>query len=273
MGMVKWDPLQELGAMQERMNRLFELSRGRVYGTPLAAGAWQPTVDIYEDDAEVVVKMELPEVDQKDVDVRSEEQTLVIEGERRLEREEARHNYLRIERSYGPFRRTFSLPANFDEGGSGNVPGVLMKNGEQARGIPLAGLSVKVTNGYFLIGLSSVDTDRGVIRAILAMMSSILALPMIFFCLLLGAIRCAAPASSITSIALSGRWRSLMKRADSSAALVNAAALYLMPWCDSKRCFSPLRISMVCSTEGSGTSIFWKRRDSAWSFSKMPRYS
>ncbi len=55
---------------------------------------------------------------------------------------------------------TFTLPAEFDEGGIGNVPGVLMKNGEQARGIPLAGLSVKVTNGYFLIGLSSVDVDK-----------------------------------------------------------------------------------------------------------------
>jgi hypothetical protein len=55
---------------------------------------------------------------------------------------------------------TFTLPADFDEGGIGNVPGVLMKNSEQARGIPLAGLSVKVTNGYFLIGLSAVDIDK-----------------------------------------------------------------------------------------------------------------
>ena len=55
---------------------------------------------------------------------------------------------------------TFTLPADFDEGGIGNVPGVLMKNSEQARGVPLAGLSVKVTNGYFLIGLSSVDIDK-----------------------------------------------------------------------------------------------------------------
>jgi len=55
---------------------------------------------------------------------------------------------------------TFTLPADFDEGGIGNVPGVLMKNGEQARGLPLAGLSVKVTNGYFLIGLSAVDVDK-----------------------------------------------------------------------------------------------------------------
>jgi hypothetical protein len=53
----------------------------------------------------------------------------------------------------------FTLPADFDQGGVGNVPGVLMKESEQARGVPLAGLSVKVTNGYFLIGLSAVELD------------------------------------------------------------------------------------------------------------------
>ena len=64
-----------------------------------------------------------------------------------------------------------------------------------------------------------------------------------------------------------------MWRADNSAAVVNAEAVYLMPWCASNRDFSPLRISMVSATEGSLTSTFWKRRDSAESFSKMPRYS
>ncbi len=104
-------------------------------------------------------------------------------------------------------------------------------------------------------------------------MSSISPLPMVFFCLDFGRMRCAAPASSITSIALSGRWRSVMKRADSSAAAVRAAAAYLTPWCSSNRDFSPRRICTVWSTDGSTTSIFWKRRDSAASFSKMPRYS
>ena len=120
---------------------------------------------------------------------------------------------------------------------------------------------------------SSLDTLRGGMRAILATISSISVLPMTFFCLLLGAMRCAAPASSMTSMALSGRWRSLMKRAESSAAEVSAVAVYLTLWCASKRVFSPLRISIVSSTEGSTTSIFWKRRDSAWSFSNTPRYS
>ena len=64
-----------------------------------------------------------------------------------------------------------------------------------------------------------------------------------------------------------------MKRAASSAALVSAAGAYLTPWCCSKRVFRPLRISIVSAIDGSGTSTFWKRRDSAWSFSKICRYS
>ena len=64
-----------------------------------------------------------------------------------------------------------------------------------------------------------------------------------------------------------------MKRAASSAALVSAAGAYLTPWCCSKRVFRPFRISIVSAIDGSGTSTFWKRRDSAWSFSKICRYS
>ena len=120
---------------------------------------------------------------------------------------------------------------------------------------------------------SSDDTFLAGMRAILATISSISVLPITFFCFDLGRIFCAAPASSITSIALSGRWRSLMKRAESSAAVVSAAGAYLTPWCCSKRVFRPLRISIVSAIEGSGTSTFWKRRDSAWSFSKICRYS
>ncbi len=120
---------------------------------------------------------------------------------------------------------------------------------------------------------SSLDTLAGGIRAILATMSSTSVLLMVFLRLDGGRMRCAAPASSITSIALSGRCRSLMYLALSSAAACSAATAYLTLWCSSKRDFSPLRISTVCSTVGSTTSTFWKRRDKAASFSKMPRYS
>jgi len=116
MAIVKWDPLRELQAMQEQMNRLFELSRDRTFSEPFEQGLWQPPVDIYEDDLEVVVKMEVPEVEQSDIDVQIEEGVLIIRGERKLEREEKKQNYHRIERSYGPFRRSFSLPATVNQG-------------------------------------------------------------------------------------------------------------------------------------------------------------
>ncbi len=120
---------------------------------------------------------------------------------------------------------------------------------------------------------SSLDTLAGGMRAIFATISSTSPRVMVFFCLPFGRMRCAAPASSMTSIALSGRCRSLMNLADNSAAACNAPIAYFTPWCSSKRDFRPFRISTVCSIDGSTTSIFWKRRDSAASFSKMPRYS
>jgi len=115
MAMVKSDPMQELKLMQERMDRLFDMSRGCSFGEPLEAGVWQPPVDIYEDDCEVVVKMEVPEVEQKDIDLHIEGDTLIIQGERKLEKEEKRQNYHRIERCYGTFRRSFVLSASVDQ--------------------------------------------------------------------------------------------------------------------------------------------------------------
>ncbi len=111
MAIVKWDPLRELRIMQEQMNRLFEQSRERNAGEPFEEGGWMPPVDIYEDAAEVVVKMELPEVAPEDIEVQIEGNNLIISGERKLEREGSKQNYHRIERGYGRFRRTFSLPS------------------------------------------------------------------------------------------------------------------------------------------------------------------
>lgn len=140
MAMVKKDPLGELRTMQEEMNRLFDLSRARLCNEPLEDGLWQPPTDIYEDRNEIVVKMELPEVDQEDIDVSLEENRLIIQGERR--QEERRQNYFRIERAYGPFRRAFVLPADIDQDRIAAVceRGVLKivlpkKEGEEARRI------------------------------------------------------------------------------------------------------------------------------------------
>jgi hypothetical protein len=128
-------------------------------------------------------------------------------------------------------------------------------------------------SSVFSFERSSLETLAGGMRAILATISSTSLRLIVFFCLFFGRMRCAAPASSITSIALSGRCRSLMYLAESSAAACSAAGAYLTLWCSSKRDFRPFRISTVCSIDGSTTSTFWKRRDSAASFSKMPRYS
>ena len=131
----------------------------------------------------------------------------------------------------------------------------------------------KSRSRLFSLERSSFETLAGGIRAIFATMSSTSARVMVFFCLFFGRMRCAAPASSITSMALSGKCRSLMNLADNSAAACKAPKAYFTLWCSSKRDFRPFKISMVCSTDGSTTSTFWKRRDSAASFSKMPRYS
>ncbi len=115
MAMVKWDPLRELQSMQEEMNRLFELSRSRLRGGPLEEGLWQPPVDIYEDDQEIVVKMEAPEVKLEDITINIEDERLIIEGVRPLEFRGEQLHYHRLERSYGHFRRLFALPAPIDQ--------------------------------------------------------------------------------------------------------------------------------------------------------------
>jgi HSP20 family protein len=109
------EPLAELRIMQEQMNRLFELTRARLCGESSDQGVWQPPVDIFESEREVVVKMELPEVRQEDIEVHLAEGVLTIHGERRLDRADEQHSYHRIERSYGPFRRSFAIPEQVAE--------------------------------------------------------------------------------------------------------------------------------------------------------------
>jgi HSP20 family protein len=109
--MQKWDPLRELRSMQEEMNRLFERSRDRLHDELPEEGYWQPPVDIFAEAEQVVVKMEIPEVRLEDIEISVEDGRLSIEGERRLE---AADGFLRLERSYGPFRRLFELPIEID---------------------------------------------------------------------------------------------------------------------------------------------------------------
>jgi len=116
MALVKYNPLRELRTMQEQMNRLLNVSWNHdVSGEDLKEGIWQPAVDIYETADSIVIKAELPDVDQKDIEVRIEDSTLTLRGERRHEDEVKKENYHRIERYYGTFQRSFSLPSTVDQ--------------------------------------------------------------------------------------------------------------------------------------------------------------
>jgi HSP20 family protein len=116
MALVKYNPLRELRTMQEQMNRLLNVSWNHdISGEDLKEGIWQPAVDIYETADSIIIKAELPDVDQKDIDVRIEENTLTLRGERRHEGEVKKENYHRIERYFGAFQRSFSLPVTVDQ--------------------------------------------------------------------------------------------------------------------------------------------------------------
>jgi HSP20 family protein len=109
--LTRWEPIRELANLQDRMNRLFTDSLGPVANQEsLAAGSFVPPVDVYEDEQGIRLKMEVPGIEEKDIDIRLENNLLTIRGERKLEKETKEENYHRIERSYGSFTRSFSLP-------------------------------------------------------------------------------------------------------------------------------------------------------------------
>ncbi len=115
MAIVKYNPFRDLRAMQEQMNRLLDMAWNREVGEELREGIWQPPVDIYEDESTVVIKAEVPGVDQKEIDIRIEDNTLTIRGERKHSQEVKKENYHRVERFYGTFQRSFSLPHTINQ--------------------------------------------------------------------------------------------------------------------------------------------------------------
>ncbi len=109
--LTRWEPMRELATLQERMNRLFNDSFSPVASQEsLTSGSFVPPVDVYEDEQGIRLKMEVPGIDEKDIDIRLENNLLTVHGERKLESETKEENYHRIERNYGSFTRSFALP-------------------------------------------------------------------------------------------------------------------------------------------------------------------
>ena len=112
MVITRWDPFREVVALQNRVNSLFrDLNQG---DDPVAAASFVPAVDIYEDAKKIVLKLEVPGIEEKDLDIRVENHTLTVKGERKFEAEEKEQNFHRIERRYGSFFRAFTLPSTVD---------------------------------------------------------------------------------------------------------------------------------------------------------------
>lgn len=115
MTVVRWDPFRDLLTLQDRMNRLFDESMRGARPVDESTTSWSPAVDIYETENEIVLKAELPEVNQKDIDIQIENSTLTIQGERKPDTTIKQENYHRIERSCGRFNRSFTLPNLVDQ--------------------------------------------------------------------------------------------------------------------------------------------------------------
>ncbi len=109
--LTRWDPWREMNRTQEEMGRLFD---DRFVFRASESLGWTPATDIYEDEEGLTLKFELAGVEPKDVDIRFENGVLTIKGERKLEKEEKKENYHRVELSYGAFNRSFSLPPTVD---------------------------------------------------------------------------------------------------------------------------------------------------------------
>lgn len=112
MAITRWDPFREVVALQNRVNSLFrDFNEGE---NPLTTASFVPAVDIYEDTKKVTLKLEVPGIEEKDLDIRVENNTLTVKGERKFEKEEKEENFHRIERRYGSFYRAFTLPSTVD---------------------------------------------------------------------------------------------------------------------------------------------------------------
>jgi HSP20 family protein len=111
MSIVRYDPFRDLRTLQEEVNRLFTGSMPRAFDDEgIARGAWSPSVDIYENKEQIVLEAELPGMKRDDFDLSVENNIITLRGQRQFEKQDESDNYHRVERSYGSFTRSFTLP-------------------------------------------------------------------------------------------------------------------------------------------------------------------
>src|SRR3990172_1282517 len=128
--LTRWDPVREFSTMQDRANRMQRFFRESYSPAgpdeALTTTGFAPPVDVYEDEHNITLKIEVPGINENDMDVRIENNTLTVHGERKVEKDEKEENFRRIERQYGSFTRSFTLPntvdleqvsAHYDKGG------------------------------------------------------------------------------------------------------------------------------------------------------------
>jgi len=112
--LTRWEPFRELNTLQSRLIRLFEEQTRGGSEESLTAGAFVPAVDVYEDEHSIQLKLEVPGIDEKDLDIKVENNILTVSGERKFEKDEKEENFRRVERRYGSFVRSFTLPTTVD---------------------------------------------------------------------------------------------------------------------------------------------------------------
>jgi HSP20 family protein len=116
MTLVKWEPFRDLITMQERMTRLFDETLSRIWKEEgLQRGVWSPPADVVDREQEILLKIDLPEMSQSEIDIKVAENILTIKGERKFIKETPGDRYIQIERPYGSFHRQFTLPKRIDQ--------------------------------------------------------------------------------------------------------------------------------------------------------------
>jgi HSP20 family protein len=151
MSITRYDPFRDLRSLQDEVNRLFSTNLGRGFGDEgLSRGAWMPSVDIFENKDSIVLEAELPGMNREDFELTVENNVLTLRGERRFEKKDEADNYHRVERAYGSFTRSFTLPQTVSsenasaEYKNGVLRVVLHKREEvKARRIEIAGESAE----------------------------------------------------------------------------------------------------------------------------------